>query len=194
MAKSRESTEATRQSIINAAYDLFSAQGYSATSIRQVAQTAEIAQGGLYNHFANKEELFVAVMVQNQPFARIQPLLKDIPTTHKRDALRYLALTLINEYRSRPNSVRLLMTELIEFEGKHSEAIFEPIAVHMMLLIQQLGSMDGELRDISPATFIRALLGVAFAQYLGDALMAGTPLETSNPEEAVEIFLDGILL
>lgn len=194
MAKSLENTEATRQTIINAAYELFSTQGYSATSIRQVAQGAEIAQGGLYNHFANKEALFVAVMKQYHPFAHIQPLLSKAPTTNKRDVLRYLVLTLIHEYRTRPNGIRLLLTELVEFEGKHSEEIFEPIAIQMMQFIQHLASVDGEMREINPATFFRVVVGIAFAHYLGDALLSGTPLATADPEEAVTVFLDGILL
>ena len=43
--------EHTRGSIINAAHSLFANQGYAATSMRQIAEEAGLALGGIYNHF-----------------------------------------------------------------------------------------------------------------------------------------------
>ena len=44
--------ERTRTAIIDAAFDLFVRKGYHATSMRQIADEAGLAPGGLYNHFA----------------------------------------------------------------------------------------------------------------------------------------------
>ena len=49
--------ERTRQTIEEAAYELFLENGYSATSMRQIAERAELALGGIYNHFSGKEEI-----------------------------------------------------------------------------------------------------------------------------------------
>lgn len=52
----------TKQKILNISMDLFSKQGYSGTSIRQIAKKVGIRESGIYNHFKGKksilEELF----------------------------------------------------------------------------------------------------------------------------------------
>ena len=47
--------ERTRQAILSAAYSLFLEQGFSATSMRQVAEAAGIGKATIYHHFHNKQ-------------------------------------------------------------------------------------------------------------------------------------------
>lgn len=51
----------TRQNIIDKAMQLFSVQGYFHTSIADVVKATGLTKGGLYGHFANKEEIWYAV-------------------------------------------------------------------------------------------------------------------------------------
>ena len=51
----------TRRRIIDAARELFAAQGYAATSTGQVLEQTGVARGALYHHFSDKAELFAAV-------------------------------------------------------------------------------------------------------------------------------------
>jgi AcrR family transcriptional regulator len=63
MADARiERGRATRNRLIDAARDLFGARGYEGTSIEAVLQSAGVARGALYHHFATKEALFDAVL------------------------------------------------------------------------------------------------------------------------------------
>ena len=43
---------------LDSARELFSRQGYRATSMRQIAEKAGLSVGNLYHHFDNKEEIF----------------------------------------------------------------------------------------------------------------------------------------
>jgi AcrR family transcriptional regulator len=52
----------TAQRIMDAAEDLFSRQGYEGTTLRQIAQQAQLQEPGLYNHFAGKLALYEAVL------------------------------------------------------------------------------------------------------------------------------------
>jgi AcrR family transcriptional regulator len=52
----------TRDAAIRAAIDLFGRHGYEATSMRQIAHALGMKAPSLYNHFASKEELFVAAL------------------------------------------------------------------------------------------------------------------------------------
>lgn len=47
----------TKQDILEAALDLFSVQGYEATSISQIADAVGIRKASLYSHFAGKQDI-----------------------------------------------------------------------------------------------------------------------------------------
>jgi len=48
--------------IILAAKDLFTSQGFGATSMDAIARTANVSKATLYAHFSGKEELFAAIV------------------------------------------------------------------------------------------------------------------------------------
>ena len=51
-----------REAIVEAAYVAFAAQGYHRASLRQIAEQVGVSAGAIFRHFANKEELLVAVL------------------------------------------------------------------------------------------------------------------------------------
>jgi Transcriptional regulator len=52
-----------RQSILDASARLFSDQGFSGTTIRQIAEHANIESGSLYYHFRSKNEILQEILV-----------------------------------------------------------------------------------------------------------------------------------
>jgi AcrR family transcriptional regulator len=58
--------EATRQLLVSVARELFTEQGYAATSIEDIIKRAGVARGALYYHFPGKDALFRAVYEQVQ--------------------------------------------------------------------------------------------------------------------------------
>lgn len=56
---------ATRNRIKQAALELFVAKGVLGTSVRDIAALAEIAEGGLYRHYASKEDLAWKLFSEN---------------------------------------------------------------------------------------------------------------------------------
>jgi AcrR family transcriptional regulator len=61
MRVTAEAKDATRQRIVDAALRLFKANGFEATTTREIAAAAEIATGTLFNYFANKEAIVASV-------------------------------------------------------------------------------------------------------------------------------------
>lgn len=53
---------AKRETILEAALDLFATRGYDRTSVREIARRAGLSQAGLLHHFSTKEELFLEVL------------------------------------------------------------------------------------------------------------------------------------
>ncbi|NDJ52456.1 MAG: helix-turn-helix transcriptional regulator [Chloroflexi bacterium] len=61
----RERRAAQRQEqILSAAAQVFTELGYSGASIKDIAQAADVADGTIYNYFANKEALLLALFDQ----------------------------------------------------------------------------------------------------------------------------------
>lgn len=54
--------QSTREKLLNAAALCFAEKGYSACSVSDVAKQAGVAQGTMYVHFKNKEDLFKAMI------------------------------------------------------------------------------------------------------------------------------------
>ena len=54
----------TKQEILNTALELFSVQGYEATSISQIADAVGIRKASIYSHFASKQDILESLMTQ----------------------------------------------------------------------------------------------------------------------------------
>ena len=52
----------TRKSLLDAAQALFSSKGVDATTIAEIADTADVGVGSFYNHFETKEELLAVLL------------------------------------------------------------------------------------------------------------------------------------
>jgi TetR/AcrR family acrAB operon transcriptional repressor len=58
---SKEEALETRERILDAAEDVFHAQGVARTSLADIAKSASVTRGAIYWHFKNKSDLFVAM-------------------------------------------------------------------------------------------------------------------------------------
>src|SRR5512145_2326965 len=75
-AKQLTKGERTRAVLLDAAKRLFVSKGYHGTSMREIADEAGLALGGIYNHFGNKEDIFVGVLMERHPFLVVLPALQ----------------------------------------------------------------------------------------------------------------------
>lgn len=53
-------SEATKQSLVDVAEQLFTEHGYSATSLDAIVAGADVSKGALYHHFSGKQAIFEA--------------------------------------------------------------------------------------------------------------------------------------
>lgn len=81
---------ATRNRIREAALELFVAKGVIGTSVRDIAAKAEIAEGGLYRHYASKEDLAWKLFSEN--YAGLAKDLQDLAKAEKDFARRLGAM------------------------------------------------------------------------------------------------------
>jgi AcrR family transcriptional regulator len=97
--------EARREAILEAAATAFAAEGFSATSMEDVAEHAGVTKLILYRHFAGKEELYRAVLEQVSTRMR-QEFLRVMNAAPQRGAAVRALLTV---GRESPDGYRLLV-------------------------------------------------------------------------------------
>jgi AcrR family transcriptional regulator len=189
--------ERTRQSIEEAAYELFLEQGYSATSMRQIAERAGIALGGIYNHFAGKDEIFQELIIDQHPYLKILPIVQAVPGNSMEEFIHNSARALQEELGEEPAFIKLMFIEVVEFKGKHFQKLYDTLFPQTLPLLQRFTTPESGVRQIPLPQLVRAFVGSIMSFYLTQYLMNSAELPSElremQLEEYMDIFLHGIL-
>ena len=189
--------ERTKQAIEHAAYDLFMEQGFTATSMRQIAERAGLALGGIYNHYEGKEEIFRAIIKERHPFKRILPVVSSAKGDTPEEFVHNAAEALVKGLGNRPEFLKLMFIEIVEFNSKHISLIVREIAPQLLPVFERLVKHHKSLRSIPPAVLLRSFLGMFFSFYVTDMFIQGSIISKIMPKNSfdlfVNIYLHGIL-
>ena len=193
-------SEQTRQRVVDAAYQLFIEQGYSATSIRQISQRAGVTTGGIYAHFEGKEHIWREVLFHRHPFHDLLPALEQAEGQTGEQVVRSAARLMVEVLDSRPDLLKLMFIELVEFDGRDVADLFVQFAPRFFPVIGRLVGVSTDLRDLPPVVIIRSFVGLFFSYYVteklaGDAFrrLFGGQQPQEMIDQFVEIYLHGIL-
>lgn len=186
----------TRAALIEAAYQLFNNKGYHATSMRNIADAAGLALGGIYNHFQSKEDIFVAMLMERHPFLEILPELEAAQGETVDALVRDAARRMIAKLDQQPLFLNLIFIEVVEFKSRHVPLLFEMFFPPMLKFVQRFQQARGPLRDLPLPVILRSFVGVFFSFVITDMLI-GKQLPMGTAPEAFEhfvnIYLHGIL-
>jgi AcrR family transcriptional regulator len=188
--------ELTHSAIVEAAHQLFITQGYHGTSMRQIAKNAGIALGGIYNHFAGKEDIFQAVFIGNHPFLAMLPAIEAAQGETIGEFVRDAADQMMKAIYQRPDFLNLMFIEIVEFKSAHVHQLFETTFPRGVQIVQRMMGTQGKLRDIPAPMLIRAFISLFFSYYLADIILGEVaPLEfrENAMDHYVDIFLHGVL-
>jgi AcrR family transcriptional regulator len=164
--------------------------------MRQIADGAGLALGGIYNHFANKEAIFRELILDRHPYRQVLPIMKNTPADDPETFIRTAARAMVAELGRRPDFVKLMFIEFVEFNGRNMPPVIEHILPEVVPLIQKFSAQKGLLRDMPPFVFFRAFLGLFFSYYITELMIRGTPAALTQKnalDHFVEIFLHGVL-
>ncbi len=138
--------------ILDAAFEEFSRNGYSATTLEQVAERAGVTKGTIYVYFENKEHLFIS-MVHELSTATMEPVW-EMFERHQgstadllREQFRYIYEHIVHDRRRR-EVVRMLVAEAPRFPGlvdRYHAEIHGP-CLEMLKRAIQRGVDRGEIR------------------------------------------------
>jgi TetR/AcrR family transcriptional regulator len=153
----------TRDQILDAAEGLFAQQGFTATSIKQIAAGAKVNSALLYYYFADKETLYKAVLAR-----QIQGLVASLASRVQGaadpvDAVRRFVEAQAEAVLAHPLFPRLMLRELLDHEARHaSDEIAVAVGRGLMPLVQTIaaGQRAGQFRpDLDPRLAAISVVG-----------------------------------
>ena len=189
--------EQTRNKVIRVAHDLFVQQGYHGTSMRQIAKGSGIALGGLYNHFASKEEVFKAVFLEYHPYHEVLPRILDAQGESVEEFVQDAFTRILQAVDDRPDFMNLMFIEVVEFNSQHAHELIATNLPRLMPIMQRLlQTTQGESRPIPELMFLRTFFGFIFGYFLTDIIFGSQTLDGFREDAEkyfVDIYLHGIL-
>ena len=189
-----ERSEIATSKVLEAALDLFSSQGYGATSMRQIAEACELSTGNLYHHFGSKEAIFQRLI--DDYWERLldpgRPLGKIFTTANFPDDLEDLAAAIEQTVEENKASILLVFVDVIEHQGCHIRSFYETMADRFR---EKYGphfeelAREGRLADADPMVAVMVATRWLFYFYTVEKCF-GVPMHFGmDAQQAVDGFI-----
>ncbi|WP_345984329.1 TetR/AcrR family transcriptional regulator [Sulfurimonas sp. HSL-1656] len=187
----------TKKLIEEAAMDLFAEHGYKGASVRKIAAKVGIRESALYNHFENKEAIFLAVAgrVFASPFAHqktddfVQENAKKGRSFLHKFMTEFKLMTFDKKYEK---LFRFMLIELMQndvlrsgFRQEFHDANIKVLSSGFFIMMQ-----EGLIRSNDPMTLANAFLGQLFYLRLQVSLLKADSMPTTALSTAFEKQLD----
>jgi len=201
----RMAGEDRRKQILLVAMRLFSQRGFRGTTTKEIAQAAGVSEAMVFRHFANKEELYRAILDHKACADNLKCPSDIVPDAlalrDDRAVFTGLALAMMRHHEHDTEFLRLLTHSALE--GHELAHMFWDRNVRGMY--DFLGSYirdrqrEGAMRDVDPAIVVRGFLGMVIHHSLNNLLWDPRRrlLDISNERAAAEfteILLRGIAI
>jgi AcrR family transcriptional regulator len=185
--------ETMRDRILNHAAPLFIANGYTAISMREIAEAVGISKAGLYYHFKDKEDLFIAILKENlEEIGRIvSKARQSAPDTYTR--LQTMTTWIFQQPPQQRAVIRLASQEMGNINPQtHSvfNTLYHDKFIGQIEAILQEGIDRGELRPNPPTVTCWILLGMMYPFFYPDPSRHDVPAEIIA-EQIMQLFFFG---
>ncbi len=197
------SAQERRLQILSVAVSLFSQRGFGGTTTKEIAQAAGVSEAMVFRHFANKQELYSAILDHKacsgdamDPEAMVAEALQE---KDDRAVFERLALGALEHHECDPEFQRLLLHAALEGH-ELAQMFFEKFVRRVYELLGDYVAerqRDGAMVAMDPAIVVRAFIGMIIHHSLNNNLWDPSRrlLKISNQEAAKQfsdILLNGI--
>lgn len=163
---SRANGAATRRRLLKTATSMFSAGGYEATSLRQIAGAADVDLATLKYHFGDKPALYAEVYsAGHQAFIEfIAPIMESMAAIASRDELRAHIATLargVHDFmEAQMTFVRMVLYRFLEdvSEANAAEDELQVVAIGMLEATFEGLKARGIIRPIDSRSFVTMMI------------------------------------
>ena len=192
-----------RQQILQTAMKIFAERGFRGTTTKEIAQTAGVSEAMVFKHFANKDELYSAILDHKACSQEFQKSFTDLDRkiAAKDDfgVFYTMALNALTHHSGDDSFLRLMIHSALEgheLARIFFESFITEIYDHLGEYIKTRQS-EGAFREVEPRIVVRAFIGMFIHHSLSNILWDREQrlLKISNEEAArefTEILLRGI--
>ncbi|HEY9596973.1 MAG TPA: TetR/AcrR family transcriptional regulator [Cyanophyceae cyanobacterium] len=189
----------TRQRLINAALELFSSQGVTDTTTRQIAELAKVNEVTLFRQFGNKQGLLLAVIEDSAVFTHLSESLREQvnQTSHLDDAFRTYASGRLQALERIPELLRSVVGEAGRYTIENRRALGRSVTLANREVARYLATVierDRLYPRIPPEKLASLLNGMLFGFLVIELTSEFHELWDSREdflESLVELFLNG---
>jgi TetR/AcrR family fatty acid metabolism transcriptional regulator len=149
-----------RESIIQAAIEVFSKKDFKSASISEIAQKAGVADGTIYQYFKSKEDLFFAIPIEKTNEFRSQLELHLEGISGAFNKLRKFAWYFLYFFKTNPEYGRILMLEMRaskSFVKTETYGFLKQSVSRVMDIIAE-GQNEGVIRQDTDIYILRHLI------------------------------------
>jgi TetR/AcrR family fatty acid metabolism transcriptional regulator len=184
-----------RESIIQAAIEVFSKKGFQAAGISEIAQRAGVADGTIYQYFKNKEDLFFSIPIEktNEFRSKVELHLKGISGALNK--LRKFVWYFLYFFKTNPEYGRLLMLEMRVNKSfvKTETYDFLKQSVSSVLEIIAEGQKEGVVRtDVDIYLMRHLILGILEHMVTRWLLKGGKYDLLEHHQEVSRLLIEGL--
>ncbi len=177
-----------RERILDEATRLFISRGYHGISMREIAEAVGVSKAGLYYHFKDKEDLFLAILTAN--LEEIEALIRQARSQGKtaREQISLMMRAIFRRAPERRGIIRLASQEMAQLSQNARTTfgrLYQEKFIGQVEAILREGIERGELKDVNVRLATWLLLGMAYPFFYP----AHERELGSSPEEAIELML-----
>jgi TetR/AcrR family fatty acid metabolism transcriptional regulator len=184
-----------RESIIQAAIEVFSDKDFQTGSISQIAQRAKVAEGTIYQYFKNKEDLFFSIPVEKTKEFRTQLELHLEGISGAFNKIRKFVWYFLYFFKMNPGYGRILMLEIRVSKSfvKTSTYDFLKKSVSPLLEIITEGQKEGVIREDTDVYILRHLVLGTLEHMVSRWLLKGEKYDLlEHHDEVSQLVIDGL--
>jgi AcrR family transcriptional regulator len=197
---SPQQREQIRERIEAAAIRCFVTKGFHGTTTRQIATGAGLSTGGIYAHYAGKEELYSSILASyRRTFSQPDnPLFIYFEASQFPDDIPLLAAAIEALIERHSDFWKLWYVDVLEFQGRHFAGNFLNDGPTHPKLVARFAELDAEGRLSMPANVAFQVVYMhLFNHLLVQILFGGRETSAVPPDVALraieQISLHGIL-
>jgi AcrR family transcriptional regulator len=193
----RSRGDITRERLMEVACEQFVHNGFHATSMRQIADKAGVAVGGIYNHFGSKDDLFAAVLDAYHPYHAVLPALEQSQGATKEAFIRDTIQRVWQHVHGQEDRlVPLLLIEMVEFQGRHMAAMAERIFPIVLGYVSRFDERGKPLALPAPVV-LRSMVSFMVGHMLTEMILSRSPVMKELDYDwfatTIDIFLHGVI-
>src|ERR1700686_2685929 len=187
-----QDTNGTANRIVEAAVQLFSRQGFAASSTHEIARLAGVSEVTVFRHFPRKRDLFWAATESRLRRLRISKKLRVRleGDENPRTALPGIVAVLVEALHHQPETIRLLYLSLFELDHgadrilrKHLVPLFQPLREYLARCASK-----GLIRDVEPGITALGLVALIAAHQGLQSVLTEDDIACATTDDAIATY------